>query len=267
MLIASKLGPITRVEMARTTFGRPLYRVSSFLLGDTLIDSGCPHAAPELLAWCRERDVRRTVITHAHEDHFGGSSLLSGELGVETLAPAASAPPLAAAPRIPLYRRIVWGQPLPVDARPLLEEVAIGSYLLTVVPTPGHAPDHVCLFEPNERWLFAGDLYISAYTRYLRDDEDAWGLLASLKLVRALDPKLLICAHAGFVMRPAAALTRKITFLEELAGHAHELAERGVSASRIARRLLGREGMMRWVSGGEFSKLNLVRSLLHSRAG
>jgi len=262
MLAASTLGPITRLEMARTAFGRPLYKVSAFLLGDTLIDSGCPHTARELLAWCQGRGVRRIVITHAHEDHSGGAALLSAQLGAVVQAPAAALRALGEPFRIPLYRRIVWGQPRPVDARPLSDEVVVGSHHLSVIPTPGHAQEHVCLFEPKERWLFAGDLYISAFTRYLRDDEDAWGVVASLQRARALDPALLLCAHAGFVTRPAAALTRKISFLEELAAGARELVEGGVAPRRIARQLLGREGWMTWASRGEFSKLNLVRSLL-----
>lgn len=36
-----------------------------------------------------------------------------------------------------------------------------------------YCPDHVCLFEPEQGWLFSGDLFIHERVRYLRNDEDA----------------------------------------------------------------------------------------------
>jgi glyoxylase-like metal-dependent hydrolase (beta-lactamase superfamily II) len=260
MLRTTSHGPITRIDLARTAFGRPLFRVSAYLLEDTFIDSGCPHTAVELATWCRERGVARIVNTHAHEDHCGGNAAL----GLPAFAPPPSLPALAEAERIPLYRRVVWGQPEPCVAEPLGEEVRIGRHTLKVVPTPGHSRDHVCLFEEVQGWLFSADLFLSPRARYLRRDEDARGVLESLKKVRALEPSLLICSHAGFIGRPAAALDRKIAFLEEIAARARDLAGLGLSPPAIARRLLGPEGWMTLVSAGEFSKTNLVRSLLRT---
>jgi glyoxylase-like metal-dependent hydrolase (beta-lactamase superfamily II) len=50
-----------------------------------------------------------------------------------------------------------------------------------VIPTPGHSEDHICLFEPNEGWLFSGDLFISERVKYMREDENVYSLLDSLK--------------------------------------------------------------------------------------
>ncbi len=262
MLRVTTHGEITRIELARAFLGRSLYAVSAFALGDTLIDSGCPATARELLGWARGRGIRAVVNTHYHEDHSGADALLARELGVEILAPADTVPRLASFYHLPLYRRITWGQPANVAARPLGDAVAVGPYRFEVIPTPGHSPDHVCLFEPDRGWLFSGDLYISGRARYLRRGEDARGIIASLRKVRALDPRLMICSHAGFLERPATALDAKIAYWEHLAGRAGELAGEGLGAAAITTRLLGREGFLTAFSRGDFSKRNLVVSLL-----
>ncbi len=267
MLRESPAGPFTRVEVARTWGGRALYRVSAYLVGDTLVDSGCPAAAGELVAWCRDRGVRRVVHTHHHEDHVGGDARLVRELGVEILAPALTVPILADFYRLPVYRGVVWGRPDGVAATPLGEEVLIGAYRCRVVPTPGHASDHVCFFSPDEGWMFTGDLYVSPRVRYLRSVEDAPTVLRSLRRLRKLRPDTLVCSHAGVVKNGSTALDRRIADWEGIARNARELAEMGWGLRRITRKLLGREGLMTWVSGGEFAKINLIRSLLGSEGG
>lgn len=262
MLRVSIHGEITRIELSRTFFGRSLYAVSAFAVEDTLIDSGCPATARELLGWARGRGIRTVVNTHYHEDHSGGDALLARELGVEVLAAADTVPRIASFYRLPLYRRITWGQPADVAARPLGDVVVAGPHRFEVIPTPGHSPDHVCLFEPERGWLFSGDLYISGRVRYLRRGEDAWEIIASLRRIRALEPRLMICSHAGFVERPAAALDAKIAYWERLAERARALVDEGLAPSAAAARLLGREGFLTAFSGGDFSKRNLVRSLL-----
>jgi hypothetical protein len=53
VLRSTEYGPITRIHLARTFLGRPLYTVEAYLVDGLLIDTGCPATASELVAWCR----------------------------------------------------------------------------------------------------------------------------------------------------------------------------------------------------------------------
>jgi glyoxylase-like metal-dependent hydrolase (beta-lactamase superfamily II) len=262
MLRATDHGPITQLRLARTFMGRALYSVCAYLIDSVLFDTGPPATARELVAWLRGRPPRLVVNTHYHEDHTGANAALQRAFGVRVLAPAASVARLADFYRLPFYRALVWRQPANVAVEPLPEIVDTGRYRFQVVPTPGHAPDHVCLFEPEQGWLLSGDLYIHERVTYTREVEDVWLHIASLRRVLALQPRLLLCSHAGLVHDPRTAITAKIAFWEGLAERARALAEQGVPLTAIRTRLLGREGWMTTLSRGDFSKLNMVRALL-----
>jgi len=262
MLETATYGPITRLHLARTLLGRPLYAVNAYLVDGLLIDTGCPATAPELVAWCRGQEVRRAINTHHHEDHAGGDHALDKALGLPIAAPPEALPILANYYRLQVYRRAVWGQPRDVVVEPLGELVETGRYRFEVIPTPGHCPDHVCLFEREQGWLFGGDLFIHEQVRYLRADEDVWGILSSLRRALALRPNLLICAHAGFVEDACGAIARKIAYWEGLAAQARALRAEGASLREVSDGLLGTESLMTRITREHFSKINLIRALL-----
>lgn len=263
MFLTRSHGPLTRIRMARTLFGRPLHEVSAYAFADLLIDSGPPPTAGELVSWVRERpEISRVILTHHHEDHVGGAAALHEELGLPVFAPASAVAILAEGLRMPLYRKAVWSTPRRFRAEPLGPFIEGDGYRLRVVPTPGHAFTHVCLFDEERRWLFSGDLYVHERVRYLRKIENVWEHIDSLRKVIALEPDLLICSHAGVLEHARERLTRKIQWWEDLAGQARELREKGLPVPAISRKLLGRDGLLSYASFGDFSHENLIRSLL-----
>jgi glyoxylase-like metal-dependent hydrolase (beta-lactamase superfamily II) len=262
MLRLFEYGPITRIHLARTAFGRPLYTVNAYLVDGLLIDTGCPATASELVAWCRGQEIRQVVNTHHHEDHSGGDGALQKVLGLPIAAPPMAVPILSGFPRLQLYRRIIWGQPGDVFVKSLGDVVETDHHCFQVIPTPGHCPDHVCLFEPEQGWLFGGDLFIHERVRYLRADEDARETLSSLQKVLALRPRLLICAHAGLVEDACGAIERKIAYWEGLAEQGRALRCGGLSLREVTERLLGPEDTMSRFTRGHFAKINLIRALL-----
>jgi glyoxylase-like metal-dependent hydrolase (beta-lactamase superfamily II) len=64
--------------------------------------------------------------------------------------------------------------------------------------TPGHAPSHVCLFQPQRRLLISGDHLlgrISLYFDYGYTPDPVGEFLASLDVVERLDARLCLPGH------------------------------------------------------------------------
>jgi glyoxylase-like metal-dependent hydrolase (beta-lactamase superfamily II) len=216
------------LRLARTVAGRPLYRGGAYLLGNVLLDCGPPATAQAVLDWLGGRTVDALLVTHHHEDHSGGAALLLAKRGLVPHIHAAGVAPLAHGYRQELYRRLVWGRPTHVEARPLPPVVDTGGVRLEVLETPGHSPDHVCFYDRSRGWLFTGDLFLGERQRYLRDDEDLEGIIASLRAATSLPLQRVFCAHRGPLRDGPAALRRRLDHLVTVRDRARELIAQGL---------------------------------------
>lgn len=249
--------------MARTFFGRAIYWTGVYLVDGLLVDSGPPNLARAVRRLVGELAVRQCVTTHHHEDHSGNHGVLATELRITPLVHASALPRLAEADtHFQLYRRVAWGRRPGAPAAALGDRLDTPRFRFQVIHTPGHAADHVALFEPERGWLFSGDLYLAPRLRYLRADEDVHAMIDSLRRVVALEPAVLFCQHRGRVDDGAARLRQKLDFLVELGGRIHDLHDRGWSEPAIARALPGSDLLWRMWTGGDFSKRNFVRAFL-----
>ena len=175
----------------------------------------------------RVEHVRLLACTHAHSDHWGQAAPICDRAGCELWlhpnyqhgARAADDPEAALARRLEVARQS--GVPAaaleryaerfrkqspsgvarvtPPD-RPLLGGVEIESDLgtWTVYETPGHAPSHVSLFQPEHRLLISGDHVlgrISLYYDYGWSPDPVGEFLDSLDVVDGLDARLGLSGH------------------------------------------------------------------------
>lgn len=237
------------------------YGVYVFRAGDCLIDAGFRHARSAFLAWPALDGVSACLLTHHHEDHIGNADALK-ERGVPVLAPPPVIRAAGSMGRLQLYQRVIWGTPASAGLQPLDAAYESAGWRLVPVSTPGHASDHHIYHEPDRGLIFSGDLYLGRRVDSARPDEDVHALLDSLRTVRALGPEAVYCAHRGRLDEPERLLSEKIGWLEDLVAAARVLAERGLSVRAIARRLLGREGAVYWVTLGDMSHRNLIESAL-----
>ncbi|MEE9245144.1 MAG: MBL fold metallo-hydrolase [Gemmatimonadota bacterium] len=238
------------------------YGVYVFRAGPWLIDAGFKNARRALLAWPGLEGASGCLLTHHDEDHTGNAAQLAAR-GFEVLAPSRVIERLQPRP-IPLYRRLMWGTAAVGPVGPLGDGLRAEGWRLDPVYTPGHSADHYAYHEPDRDLVFSADLYIGRRVPVARPDEDLPQLLASLRRVRNLNPRVMFCAHRGRIARPAESLQAKIDWLEEVISRARELARGGLGVAEIGRRVLGRRGFIDWVSFGEYSRRNLIELALRA---
>src|SRR4051812_32592726 len=159
----------------------------------TLIDAGI--GEPEHLqaiedALAGER-LAQVLVTHSHVDHASGAP--------------------AIAERMPHVRFLKMPWPdhdasWHVRWEPLKdgESIAAGDSVLTAVHTPGHSPDHLCLWDAGDRQLFCGDLAWQGSTVVIPPSlgGDVAEYLASLERVIQLRPDVMLPAHGDVIDKP-----------------------------------------------------------------
>lgn len=263
-------GPVEALRAGRYPIGLNTHAYC-YHLGRTLIDTGPPNQWRHVQAFVEEmaetRGIDQVVVTHHHEDHAGNAGRIADLLDVPVLAPSSSLDPLRSGFDIEFYRRMVWGYPAPVEARAMPDRFSIGGgYTLRTIPTPGHADDMVCYLVEEEGWLFSADLYIVQRPEYLRFDEHVGALLRSIHRVLQHRVTTLFCGHRGRVEDGRRALREKARYLEALCGVARRrYRQEKRSVESIRDEMLGSEGMLRWISGGDFSKSNLISSCIRDQ--
>jgi len=263
MLQTTARDHVTQYRMARTILGRNLYCVAAYWVDGLLIDTGFTYLAEQFYHAVQNQNVEQIVNTHHHEDHVGANYLFEQRRQLQAFAHASALPLIEKPPaKLKPYRHVVWGVPQPAHPRPIGVKLSTAKYNFQVLHLPGHSPDHIGLYEPEQGWLFSGDLFLSVKVRVLRADEDIVASMASLRQVAALPLQYLFCGSGKILVNPAEVLQKKLAFYEELQGRVMALHQKGWEIEKIRDAALGKEGVWPLMSQGEFSKLNLVRGLL-----
>ena len=150
------------------------------LLGQepALVDAGVgrPEHVEAVAAALDGAALARVLITHWHPDHVSGLPALRER-----------------------WRRLVVveaaGPPIPA-----------GDGVLEIIPTPGHAPDHLCFYDREAGDVYCGDLARRGGTIVIpaRKGGDLRAYLASLQRIKDLAPRRLLPGHGPIVEDPIA---------------------------------------------------------------
>jgi glyoxylase-like metal-dependent hydrolase (beta-lactamase superfamily II) len=171
-------------------------------------------------------DVRLVVCTHAHSDHYGQAATIVARAGCELwmhpkyehMSAFVEDPDAAMERRIEVARQSgVPEEPLRRFAaerkehetgiaaviapdRELLPGVVVNTDLgsWTVHETPGHAPSHVCLFQPERRLLISGDHLLGRISLFFDmgySPDPVGEFCSSLDVVQRLGARLCLPGH------------------------------------------------------------------------
>lgn len=242
------------------------YFVHSYLLEDTLIDTGTGFAGVEFLSALKGRQINKIINTHYHEDHIGNNHSIQQKYSAEIFTHRESMPYIENPHNVKLrfYQKFIWGYPKGSKTKAIGNSIEIGRYQFRVIHCDGHSPGHICLYEPQKKWLFTGDMFCGIKNIYLRRDEDFNLLLESLEKLSNLEIDTIFCGLKGVVSNGGQALSEKIKYMKNLRDNIFSLHKTGLTSLQIRNKLLGREDLKFYITGGHFSKQNLTKSILES---
>ncbi|HTR89299.1 MAG TPA: MBL fold metallo-hydrolase [Solirubrobacteraceae bacterium] len=204
-------------------------------------------------------DVRLVVCTHAHSDHYGQAAEIVARAGCELwmhpnhehMSHWAADPDAALEMRLEIARQSgVPEEPLRRYAeeraknldsgiaaaiepdRALVPGVLVHTDLgpWTVHETPGHAPSHVCLFQPERRLLISGDHLlgrISLFFDYGYSPDPVGEFVSSLDVVESLHARLCLPGHGRTFADVHAHIEGNRKLVAELLGRTEAALARG----------------------------------------
>lgn len=218
MLTTAECSGVVQFWFQRKVLGYCLGQVKAFLVDGLLIDTGPSILGREMLDTCRGYHLEQIVNTHHHEEHIGNNAVLQREFSLPIRAHREALPVIRQPQenlRLSLYQRFVWGQPVMAKARRIGNQIVTQQYSFRIIPTPGHSPDHICLYEEKQGWLFAGDLFgdnqTSRDNQFYPADNKA-DLYNSLTKIAQLDLSLIFSASLGMITDPNQLINRQLGF-------------------------------------------------------
>jgi glyoxylase-like metal-dependent hydrolase (beta-lactamase superfamily II) len=173
----------------------------TYLIGDRnpiLIDAGVGNASHlDALATAAPRGPSRVLVTHAHSDHVAGAPAIQARWpGTE-------------------FSKYAWPIRDPAVGWTWLADGAIvetDEGPLSVLHTPGHAPDHLTFWHAESRTLFVGDMLVQGSTVVIPASHGGslTEYLGSLERMLQLNPARALPAHGPVIDDPAALIHRYV---------------------------------------------------------
>lgn len=257
--------PIQRFRFVVENSGsKPRMGVHAFFVDGLLIDTGHSNAKKRVLKAFEKLAIEQIILTHHHEDHTGNLHALKQIKDYPVYAHQTCVQLMESPPPVCFVERKTWGANTAVQGiRPVGKTIETEHYKFHIIHTPGHSEDHICLYEANRGWLFSGDLYVHHYIRYFMATESVVQQIQSLKTVLELDVQRFFCSHSFKEDLFQERFSKKLQFLENFQGNVLQLHQKGLRPAKIMKVLgMKEKWMIRLLSGGWLSGLNMVRSVI-----
>lgn len=253
---------LTEIQLINRRFGMTL-KVSLFLIDQLLIDTGTIRKKKQLLPLFKQKDIEQVIITHHHEDHSGLAYWLEQHKNVKIYGHSSGFALGQSTKRLPFYRRVFWGPKKPYEIVPLEKTFQTSNYTWDVIHTPGHAPDHIALFNREKKWMFGGDLYVQRQPKAMFSFESVPTLIRSLETLLTYDFSTYICSHVGVIPEGRQAIKGKLNYLKMMQENILTLHEAGLSVHHIRKKLLPERHPLHYLSFFDNSPNHMIRSVIN----
>lgn len=253
---------VIEFKVARTIFKMPLYYSHFFYIDGLLIDTGFHHVRSEVVEAVKRLPIKNIVITHRHEDHTGNCQLLQRELQVPVYAHPETIKVVENPPTLEIYRKLMWGSPTSAILLPVKKYYKTGHFTIEAIHTPGHCLDHTCYFEPENRYLFCGDLYLGEGLTGFMVGENIADHLNSLKKIITLEPTVLFCGLKGRLENGVERLQRKYDAWWKICLRVKDLYEANTSREKIIKEVFGGEIFFYYFSQSNWGRRYMINSII-----
>ena len=209
------------------------YAMNTGILHDAghaaLIDPALlPDEVEDIAAFCEghQMDVETVVLTHHHWDHVLGAARFPAARILTHLAYAAQTVLNLERTRSAVRRfyesegaafSAPFDPPMPGQTVERIVGLMVGDFRVQLFHTPGHARDHLSVYDAESAFLWAGDLLSDLEIPFVSDRLDAFE--RTLGMLAAMQVDLLVPGH-GSLTRDPAEIRRRIdadrAYLSEL---------------------------------------------------
>lgn len=193
------------------------YAMNTGILHDSghaaLIDPALlPDEVEDVVAFCegQQLKVETVVITHHHWDHILGAAQFHGAHVVTHQAYVAqTALDLEHRQRSVgrfyeaegVAHAVPFDLPMPDQTVDHIVGLMVGGFRVQLFHTPGHARDHLSVYDPEAACLWAGDLLSDIEIPFVSDRLDAFE--RTLGMFAAMQVDLLVPGHGSLTRDPA----------------------------------------------------------------
>lgn len=176
---------------------------NTYLVGDSriaIIDPGPKNEAhlEALTEAIGGRKVEAVALTHTHADHAGLARIVQNRVDAPLLFEGGYRP-MRALPRLEMDP-LRWSH-IVMDPDFVLQDtdaIQLDGAALTVVTTPGHTANHICLAVEGAGYLLTGDHIMGWSSTLVADPDGAMGTyLASLDKLQGLAEGRYLPGHGG----------------------------------------------------------------------
>lgn len=225
---------------------KPYLSVYCYLIDGVLIDTAQSNCEEKVLETFSKKQINQILLTHWHEDHSGNLTVLQKQHQATVYMQPYTAQKLREGFEILPYEKFLFGKVKPYKdkSQDFGEFIESEKHRFIPIHTPGHAIDHTVFLEPNEGWLFSGDLFVGVKIKVFRKNEKFWEQVESFKKVLQYDFDVLFCGHHPRLKDGKKLLTEKLQYFEDFGGEVLKLHQKGLNTEQIIKAIGRRENRL-----------------------